>query len=88
MRLAAFISLAILGLTALLVVLGNDNRAAARVKGAPLFESDGLAILGVAALVVVVAALWGKQSCVSYALVPLAVGASILGLVIGTFRSS
>jgi multisubunit Na+/H+ antiporter MnhB subunit len=87
MRLAAFTSLAILGLTALLLVLVNDSRTAA--QGAPYFESNGLTILGVAAiLVVVVAALGGKQSCVSYAFVPLTLGASIVGLAIGTCQPS
>jgi hypothetical protein len=82
-RVAVFISLAILGLTALLVVLGNDSRAAAR--GSPIFESEGLFLLAVSAiLVVVVAALWDNESWLAYALVPLTLAASIVGCVVGT----
>jgi hypothetical protein len=81
-RLAALISLAILGLTALLVVFVNDNPE--RHARGSLFESDGLALLAVSTiLVVVVAALGGKQSWLGYALVQLTLGVSIVGYMIG-----
>jgi hypothetical protein len=85
-RLATFISLAILGLNSLLVVFVNDHPSEYS-RGGPIFESDGLALLAVSTiLVVVVAALWGQQSWLGYALVPLTLAASIVGCVIGTAK--
>jgi hypothetical protein len=88
MRLAAFTSLAILGLTALLVVLVNDNQTAGCFRNCAGWEPVGLALLAVFAMVVVVAALWGKQSCLAYAVVPLTLAVSIVALMIGTFQPS
>ena len=86
MRPATLIRLAILGLTSLLVVFVNDHPSE-RARGAPLYESDGLAVLAVSALLVVVlATLSGRRSWLGYMLVPLTLGVGMVAYIIGTAR--
>jgi hypothetical protein len=80
-------SLAILGVTALFVVLANDRLNNKNARGDDLFESYGLGLLAVGGLLVVVLATkYSRQTWLRNALVPLSAAVALVSLHIGIAR--
>jgi hypothetical protein len=87
MRPTILMSLAMLGLTALLVVLSNNRLDNEGARGDPLLESYGIGLLAACAvLVVALSTTFGKQTWPGYALVPITSGVAIVGFLIGVSR--
>jgi hypothetical protein len=83
----AIVSLAILGVTALMVVLADDRLDNDDARGDNLFEAYGLGLLAACALFVAVAAtMFGRQRWLGTALVPITSVVAIVGLHIGIAR--
>jgi hypothetical protein len=83
----ALMSLAVLGVTALFVVLANDRLDHENARGDDLFESYGLGVLAVGALLVqVLATKYNRQTWLRNALVPFTSAVAIVSLLIGIAR--
>jgi hypothetical protein len=76
-----------LGLTGLLVALVNDSLDNEMPEETPPFEPYGLGLLAVSTLLVVVlAAMFGRQPWLGHALVPLTSGVAIVAFLVGVAR--